>query len=61
MENNIKNNIKILKEQILELQAIFDEIVGDLWDEKIKKFHEKRYYTAETVRKIEKMIGGEDE
>lgn len=61
MENNIKNNIKMLKEQILELQAIFNEIVGDLWNEKIKKFHEKRYDTAKIVKEIEKIIGGEDE
>ena len=61
MENNIKNNIKTLRKQILELQAIFKEIVGDLWNEKIKKFYEKRCDMTETVRKIEKIIGGEDE
>ena len=59
MENNIKNNIKILKEQILELQSIFDKIVGNMWNEEIKKFHEIRYETTKTAKTIEEMIGVE--
>lgn len=59
MENNIKNNIKILKEQILELQSIFDKIIGNMWNEEIKKFHEIRYEITETVKIIEEMIGVE--
>lgn len=61
MENNIKNNIKILKEQILELQSIFDKIIGNMWNEEIKKFYEIRYEIIKIVKTIEEMIGGEGE